>query len=189
MLLKKSCCTKRDDVKSGKKIDLTGSNCPLSEKCPYYKEVKDGGCPHLNKDIEKTGDIKKCPYHAKKDADAGEQKKSACPLHGKCPYVDNHQSEHGRGCPLQNGICPYFNEHKGDKNVADVLSHDGGCPLKEKCPYYENMKSGKKVEFSGNKCPLAEKCPCYKEVKEGGVSPDCPLEKCNPTFLFSKTKL
>ncbi|TPX68681.1 hypothetical protein CcCBS67573_g07085 [Chytriomyces confervae] len=207
----KEKCPYYEDVKSGKKIDLTGSNCPLSEKCPYYKEVKDGGdvgcpmtkgCPRmtcsfvqpdtrsksliqlsfhanldLNKDIEKTGDVKKCPYHAKKDADAGEQKKSACPLHGKCPYVDNHHSEHGKGCPLQNGGCPYFNEHKGDKSIADVLSHDGGCPLKEKCPYYEDMKSGKKVDFSGNKCPLAEKCPYYKEVKEGGVSPDCPLEK------------
>ncbi|KAJ3249813.1 hypothetical protein HDU77_007421 [Chytriomyces hyalinus] len=179
----KEKCPYYEDVKSGKKIDLTGSNCPLSEKCPYYKEVKDGGdvgCPmtkDLNKDIEKTGDVKKCPYHAKKDADAGEQKKSACPLHGKCPYVDNHHSEHGKGCPLQKGGCPYFNEHKGDKNVADVLSHHGGCPLKEKCPYYEDMKSGKKVDFSGNKCPLAEKCPYYKEVKEGGVSPDCPLEK------------
>ncbi|KAJ3380915.1 hypothetical protein HDU80_001972 [Chytriomyces hyalinus] len=150
------------------------------KKCPYHQKgaEKDAkGCPHLNKDIEKTGDVKKCPYHAKKDADAGEQKKSACPLHGKCPYVDNHHSEHGKGCPLQNGGCPYFNEHKGDKNVADVLSHEGGCPLKEKCPYYEDMKSGKKVDFSGNKCPLAEKCPYYKEVKEGGVSPDCPLEK------------
>ncbi|KAJ3229952.1 hypothetical protein HDU81_004909 [Chytriomyces hyalinus] len=188
----KDKCPYYEDIKSGKTVDFSKNDCPLAEKCPYYKEAKekgaDGGCPatkgcpHFNKDVPASGDVKNCPYHQKKDAGAGQQKKSACPLHGKCPYVDNHHTEHGKGCPLQKGGCPYFDEHKRDKDVADVLLHDGGCPLKEKCPYYEDMKSGKKVDFSGNKCPLAEKCPYYKEVKEGGVSPDCPLEKCNCTL-------
>ncbi|KAJ3228761.1 hypothetical protein HDU78_009585, partial [Chytriomyces hyalinus] len=164
----------------GKTVDFSKNDCPLADKCPYYKDAKekgaDGGCPatkgcpHFNKDIPASGDVKKCPYHqkgAEKDAKAG-----GCPLHQKCPYVDKHHAKHGEGCPLEKGGCPYYSEHKDDKDIAKMLSHEGGCPLKEKCPYYEDMKSGKKVDFSGNKCPLAEKCPYYKEVKQGDFKKD-----------------
>ncbi|KAJ3318760.1 hypothetical protein HDU76_000738 [Blyttiomyces sp. JEL0837] len=82
-------CKFYDDVKEGKKVDLSASACPLGGKCPYYDEVKKEGekaydcpleaaCPHFKKDFAKknghahhaTGtdkhDARECPY-LKKD--------------------------------------------------------------------------------------------------------------------------
>ncbi|KAI8828359.1 hypothetical protein BJ741DRAFT_426209 [Chytriomyces cf. hyalinus JEL632] len=89
----KDKCPYYEDIKSGKTVDFSKNDCPLAGKCPYYKEAKekgaDGGCPatkgcpHFNKAVPASGDVKKCPYHQKgdeKDAKAG-----GCPLHHKCP--------------------------------------------------------------------------------------------------------
>ncbi|KAJ3059126.1 hypothetical protein HDU98_004883 [Podochytrium sp. JEL0797] len=262
----KGKCPFYKDIKDGKKVDLSGSKCPLKDKWQvvthysrncfsdgfipclrtsyYFKKDFDHGSTghahHASADSSDSHDVKDCPYlkthpghHLSTPKSCGctksggtcacaaagkpctcsgdsassappaecPYKKSAgsvqdvldlgtegvgavkSPLKHKCPYVDEHHVAHdGKGCPLKNGGCPYFSEHKGDKNIADMLEHEGGCPLKEKCPYYEAIKNGEKVDLSGHACPLADKCPYYKEVKDHGGVGGCPLEKKCPHF-------
>ena len=67
--------------------------------------------------------------------------KSACPLAGKCPYVTQKSSDGAeKPCPLEKANCPYFEKHKKDSSLEDVLAADAaGCPM-EKCPYFEVFK-------------------------------------------------
>lgn len=60
-----------------KKVDLSGNECPLAEKCPYYKKVKDGAvtecplgkkCPHFKEHHGGSGDARDCPYMQKKES-------------------------------------------------------------------------------------------------------------------------
>ncbi|KAJ3213475.1 hypothetical protein HDU67_002856 [Dinochytrium kinnereticum] len=124
--------------------------------------------------------------YANGGAEAAEKK--GCPLAGKCPYVKDHHKDvkegEGEGCPLKKGGCPYYDQHKGDGSMADMLTAKGSkCPLSGKCPYYDDIKAGKEINLEGSNCPLAEKCPYYKEIKEkGGKITDCPLEKACPHF-------
>ena len=64
-------------MKTGKlgEVDLTKNDCPLAEKCPYYKDFKKNpsklkdcpvhGCPHFEGHHEhgiKHDDVAKCPH-------------------------------------------------------------------------------------------------------------------------------
>ncbi|KAJ3093842.1 hypothetical protein HDU97_008941, partial [Phlyctochytrium planicorne] len=51
---------------------------------------------------------------------------SKCPLAGKCPWKHEGDAPHGDGCPLKKGKCPYYEQHKGDANLADYLTAKGG---------------------------------------------------------------
>ncbi|KAI9356587.1 hypothetical protein DFJ73DRAFT_823270 [Zopfochytrium polystomum] len=107
-----------------------------------------------------------------------------CPLYGKCPYdhVQDKLYAAGSGCPLQNGGCPYYDAHKDDHSLLDIVTEDDHkCPLSGKCKFFDDMKTGSKVNLSGENCPLAEKCPYYKEIKSGDAT-SCPLEKACPHF-------
>ncbi|KAJ3417505.1 hypothetical protein HDV05_003369 [Chytridiales sp. JEL 0842] len=113
---------------------------------------------------------------------------SGCPLAGKCPYVKEHAVDaKGEGCPLQKGGCPYYEKHKGDKEIGDTITEeDSHCPLSGKCKFYDEMKAGKDlsdIKWDGAACPLKDKCPYYKKlVESGGKTADCPLEKGCPHF-------
>ncbi|KAI8611004.1 hypothetical protein BC830DRAFT_1172250 [Chytriomyces sp. MP71] len=145
-----SKCTFYQTVKDGKPMpDLSTSNCPLKDKCPYLKSHK---------------------------SNAATESGTKCPMKGKCPYADAHADDHprdGSGCPLKDGGCPYYSKHKGDVDM-DV---NEGCPLKEKCPYYADVKAGKKVDYKTADCPLAEKCPYYKEARVHAEDGGCPVKK------------
>ncbi|KAJ3122355.1 hypothetical protein HK101_006594 [Irineochytrium annulatum] len=99
-------------------------------------------------------------------------------------YVKDHHVAHGEGCPLASGKCPYYDQHKGDKNVADLLMDDAHkCPLSGKCTFYDDLKAGKSVDLDGHNCPIADKCPYYSEIKSHKAqATECPLEKACPHF-------
>ncbi|KAJ3284856.1 hypothetical protein HDU79_007822 [Rhizoclosmatium sp. JEL0117] len=197
-------CPFYQDLKDGKKVDLSGDACPLKNKCPYYKTIKSHGdsldcpleksCPHFKKDFKNGGHphhggsgdshaAKDCPYLKSHKTRQDDAEKPSCPMKGKCPYADKHHVKHGEGCPLKEGGCPYYKKHAGDASAEDLLHEEEGCPLKKGgCPYYDDVKSGKQVDLSGNGCPLAEKCPYYKEAKENGGESGCPLAKKCPHF-------
>ncbi|KAJ3290149.1 hypothetical protein HDU76_007433 [Blyttiomyces sp. JEL0837] len=109
-----------------------------------------------------------------------------CPLSGKCKYVAEHHKEGAKnGCPLEKSGCPYFEHHKNDESIVDLVQEKGHkCPLEGKCSYYDDVKAGKDVDLSGTECPLADKCPYYDEVKKdnGSNIKDCPLEHACPHF-------
>ncbi|KAI9332839.1 hypothetical protein BDR26DRAFT_869022 [Obelidium mucronatum] len=166
MLLQLQAVMEKEDALSRKRAALTTKTTEKIKKFVKDGVAADAGAAggYFNKDLDASeGTTESAPKE--------------CPLKGKCPYVSDHHVEHtGEGCPLKKGACPYYTEHAKDKDIADLLQHEGGCPLKTKCPYYKALKNGEKVDLSGTKCPLAEKCPYYKEVKDHGAA-DCPLEK------------
>ncbi|KAJ3316297.1 hypothetical protein HDV06_003869 [Boothiomyces sp. JEL0866] len=170
------------------------NECPVSNKCPFYNEIKAGKKPKLDWNAHNCPLWDKCPYYYKMKAHPN--KMFACPLLGDCPLfthhekgkdsfhfgniVRTHQLVHAdkttyaggnaESCPYKNskrdhGSCPYKNGEK--------------CPhAKESCPYF-----GK--DHSGEGCPLSEKCPYYNELKSGKFhehdwhAENCPLkEKC-----------
>lgn len=69
---------------------MSQTNCPLAEKCPYYKKIKSGeikladavdGCPYLNSRSSAShhgtagGDASECPFMKKKAKDAADKDK------------------------------------------------------------------------------------------------------------------
>ena len=106
-------CTFYKALKEGKldSIDWTTSNCPIKDKCPYYKTVKDDPKKH-----------------------------SDCPILHSCP----HFNKHGHG-----------DHHHGHSHVSEA-GHDKSCPMKSKCPYYEQYKGSN--QGAGEPCPLGNKC-------------------------------
>ncbi|KAI8927550.1 hypothetical protein BC831DRAFT_451850 [Entophlyctis helioformis] len=92
----------------------------------------------------------------------------------------------GHGCPLEGKKCPYFEKHKQDHSLLDVVVSQGHeCPLAHtKCPFYKDIKEDKasiaEIDWEHSKCPLAGKCPYYEELKANGSKAfDCPvLHKC-----------
>ncbi|KAJ3011124.1 hypothetical protein HKX48_007006 [Thoreauomyces humboldtii] len=116
-----------------------------------------------------------------------------CPIAEKCPYYASSKEatekdgKHYTGCPLKDGKCPYFDQHKKDHTVEESLvSADHKCPLAEKCKWYKDIKDGNAsdVDFSQTNCPLAGKCPYYTDVKEKGEkgASDCPVLHACPHF-------
>ncbi|KAJ3045864.1 hypothetical protein HDV00_006128 [Rhizophlyctis rosea] len=115
-----------------------------------------------------------------------------CPIAEKCPYYKHAKESDiagsgGHGCPLKDKGCPYYDQHKKDHDIKDMLVSDNHeCPLKGKCSFYQDIKDGKasKVDFSGHKCPLGHKCPYYEEIKKNGskAAVDCPVLHACPHF-------
>ncbi|TPX60836.1 hypothetical protein PhCBS80983_g01536 [Powellomyces hirtus] len=119
-----------------------------------------------------------------------------CPVAGKCPYYEHAKDisndKHGEeakhaGCPLKDGGCPYYSQHKKDHTVEETLvTESGDCPLAKKCKWYQDIKDGKanEVDFSKTDCPLAGKCPYYDELKKNGTAgaSDCPVLHACPHF-------
>ena len=65
--------------------------------------------------------------------------KSACPLADGCPYIAKKSENAGsdKPCPLESAGCPYFEKHKQDKDIKDLVNSDNyECPIKN-CPYFE----------------------------------------------------
>ncbi|KAJ3146537.1 hypothetical protein HDU89_006222 [Geranomyces variabilis] len=137
------------------------------------------------------------PEHAAvADTEAGAPH-SKCPIAHKCPYYDHAKQapadaaeaaeQHRKGCPLKSGGCPYYDQHKHDHNVEDVVvAESGECPLAHKCKWYQDVKDGKAkdVDFDKTDCPLAGKCPYYEEMKKNGSAgaADCPVLHACPHF-------
>eukprot|EP00842_Homolaphlyctis_polyrhiza_P005646 jgi/Hompol1/6082/HPOL_000613-RA len=91
---------------------------------------------------------------------------------------------HG-GCPLAGKKCPYFEQHKQDASMMDVLLSDSHeCPLANTA-----MKSDKApsslagINWDNAKCPLAGKCPYYESLKtDPSKAYNCPVLKGCPHF-------
>ncbi|KAJ3278616.1 hypothetical protein HK104_002172 [Borealophlyctis nickersoniae] len=126
---------------------------------------------------------------------------SKCPVAGKCPYYEHakelaaaKEAEGGEGaaathhgCPLHEKGCPYYDKHKKDHGIEDVVtSEDHECPLKDKCSFYKDVKEGRasKVDWKAHKCPLGHKCPYYEELVKNGSAKgvDCPVLHACPHF-------
>ncbi|KAJ3152407.1 hypothetical protein HDU86_005585 [Geranomyces michiganensis] len=119
-----------------------------------------------------------------------------CPIAHKCPYYDHAKhapadgaaaADQHKGCPLKTGGCPYYDAHKADHTVEDVVvAESGECPLAKKCKWYQDVKDGKTkdVDFEKTDCPLAGKCPYYEEIKKNGSAgaSDCPVLHACPHF-------
>lgn len=88
-------------------------------------------------------------------------------LTGKCPWYSKSKKETSGGddttkteCPLHKSGCPYYERHKKDHSVNDVLQEpDHQCVLTEKCTFYKALKDGKlnTVDWTTSNCPLKDK--------------------------------
>ncbi|KAJ3227007.1 hypothetical protein HK099_003630 [Clydaea vesicula] len=175
--------------------------CPISSKCSFYNDLKNGVDVQVNWKNEKCPISKSCPYYAHlKD---GEAYLSECPVLHKCPQLykeTRNNSHHVHGDPNK---CPHLKSQKPSKEDEDLtlkktkLPHHhqrmhseevklGGCPLEGSCPWYSAHKSSHHETVTQG-CP-ASNCPYYDKHKRDSTVDElltedhheCPLhEKCN----------
>ncbi|KAJ3273686.1 centractin- actin- protein of the dynactin complex [Terramyces sp. JEL0728] len=99
--------------------DHDGEGCPLSEKCPYYKEIKSGKFQDQDWHAENCPLKEKCPYVGKFSKDSGKQHE--CPLLKDCPHFKgDSKSKLPRSHPKVEsaGECPY---KKAKKDAGDTV--------------------------------------------------------------------
>ncbi|ORY53803.1 hypothetical protein BCR33DRAFT_779128 [Rhizoclosmatium globosum] len=201
-------CPFYQDLKDGKKVDLSGNACPLKDKCPYYKTIKSHGdsldcplekswCVILSYSLLKSSILPFLPIsfnstlddtvHTSKRILKTDVTLTMVVLYSAnnhvSPYLKSHKTRQDDAekpsCPMK-GKCPYADKHH--------VKHGEGCPLKEGgCPYYKKHADDASAEdllHEEEGCPLKKGgCPYYDDVKSGKQvdlsGNGCPLaEKC-----------